>query len=314
MDTRDKPCEPPIEPIAASAPDSDIFDHMTDTKGDRVREFFRAETEALVARFQNIERLLPHEDRAGSAHPGEEGRFVEELVKSFLRRHLPAQVGIGTGFVLRVATKIGSDDNSRAETESDRHSRQLDVIVYDKTRFPIYETFGDFVIVPPEAVVGIISVKKTLYSSQLNKELRTLQETASLCAQPNIRGPHTGLLAFQCEPTKTPDALADDALNALKSMSSISFETLANEVSVLQQFVLFKFLPNRGKKSAPYRLIQAQGADGHIVLQRVLQSILGVFYDPTRQAAPARPGFVSFHKGTFGSSPCLGEVPFARWR
>ena len=39
------------------------------------------------------------------------------------------------------------------------HSTQLDIIVYDSAKYPIFQRFGESVIVPPEGVVGIISVK-----------------------------------------------------------------------------------------------------------------------------------------------------------
>lgn len=33
-------------------------------------------------------------------------------------------------------------------------------LIYNSARYPVFQRFGDSVIVPPEGVVGIISVKK----------------------------------------------------------------------------------------------------------------------------------------------------------
>lgn len=281
---------------------------MADDKGDRIRAFFQAEAEALLARFKNIERLIPHASHAGCAHTGEEGRFVEELARSFLRRHLPEQIGIGTGFILRIATKEGDFDLSRAQAEHDRQSRQLDVIIYDRARFPVYESFGDFVIVPCEAVLGVISVKKTLYGKDLAPEVGSLREVADLCHQPGIRGPHLGLLAFQREENATPASLCEAAMKALKALPGCRFDALANEIAVLNEFVLFKFCPDGPNAShASYCCVAADGDESHVVLQRLLQSLLSVFYH--RQAAVKRPGFVSFNKGTFMNSLSVGQIP-----
>ena len=64
-----------------------------------------------------------------------------------------------TGFILRPAVKTGTSNKSR-KSETDQHSTQLDIIVYDSHHYPIFQRFGDNVIVPPEGVIAIISVKK----------------------------------------------------------------------------------------------------------------------------------------------------------
>lgn len=42
----------------------------------------------------------------------------------------------------------------------DSHSTQLDILIYDSAKYPIFQRFGENVIVPPEGVAGIISVKR----------------------------------------------------------------------------------------------------------------------------------------------------------
>lgn len=81
----------------------------------------------------------------GGIHWGEDGRFKEVLLMNYLRKVLPANVSVGTGFV-----KNGNITTS-----------QIDLIVYDNS-IPTLFSEGDFVIALPESVLGIIEVKSKL--------------------------------------------------------------------------------------------------------------------------------------------------------
>ncbi len=78
-------------------------------------------------------------------HWGEDGRYKEVILMNYLRRILPSSVSVGTGFV----------KNNRREL-----SNQIDIIVY-KNDTPRLFSEGDFVVVMPESVLGIIEVKST---------------------------------------------------------------------------------------------------------------------------------------------------------
>jgi hypothetical protein len=170
------------------------MDTIENQKGARIRRFFNAEAQALRDKFLMMETLIPAVGRTGSGHVAEEGRYLEALLRDFLNKHLPSDVRAYSGFILRPATKTGVDDLRRVKTSDDEHSTQLDVIIYDISRFPIYERFEEFVVVPPEGVIGIVSVKKTLRLADLTKELNSLRRAASLCEQENIRGPYLACL------------------------------------------------------------------------------------------------------------------------
>ena len=153
-----------------------------------ISEYFENETQALLTRYKNLEKLIPKvktnkksgKIAAGSYHPAEEGRFLEEILKSLLNEHLPKGIRAITGFILRPATQVGLDDNRRQRDQiEDLHSPQIDIIVYDTINYPIFESFGDFAIVPPEGVLGIISVKKNLYLNQIVSELKALKYSAA---------------------------------------------------------------------------------------------------------------------------------------
>lgn len=73
--------------------------------------------------------------------------------------------------------------------------------MYDSAKYPIFQRFGESVIVPPEGVVGIISVKKHLHDTDVTHELSVLKKAATLCKcendkNVNIRGPFLALVAM----------------------------------------------------------------------------------------------------------------------
>ena len=101
--------------------------------------------------------LMASRDRVrnfiGDHHWGEDGRFKEVLLMNHLKKILPSNVSIGTGFV-----KNGEQITS-----------QIDLIIYDNS-VPNLFSQGDFVIVLPESVYGIIEVKSKLISGKMITE------------------------------------------------------------------------------------------------------------------------------------------------
>jgi hypothetical protein len=77
------------------------------------------------------------------SHWGEDGRYKEILLADFLKSVVPNNVGVGTGFVR----------NAQGELTS-----QIDILIYKKEH-PRFFQKGDFVILMPESVLGLIEVK-----------------------------------------------------------------------------------------------------------------------------------------------------------
>lgn len=127
--------------------------------GERLQEYWRQEVQALEAAYRQFETLIPAEERKGAAHPGEDGRYVECLLTEALKRFLPRNIEIFSGFILRPGVKSGVSKAARA-SDSDQHSGQLDLIVYDSANYPVFQRFGDHAVVPPEGVIAVLSVKK----------------------------------------------------------------------------------------------------------------------------------------------------------
>lgn len=275
-------------------------------KGKRVRQYFISEVNVMLEKYKRIETLLPSSKRKGSSHTGEEGRFAESLIKEFLNKHLPKSIKAVTGFIYRPATKTGQHDRTRRKTDVDKHSKQLDIIVYDFANYPVFESFEEFYIVPPEGVIAIISVKKNLYRNQIEPELKSLLSAASLCTHYNnekeyVRGPNTSIVTFSQAFTKTwnYDKIVEDSFLKIKNChKSKTFDQCLSQLICLDQFSLFKRRPKEnilGKvKEATYVSFKHEDIDGlHFGLQFLLTGILSVYYDPTRSLI-TRPGYTSF--------------------
>jgi hypothetical protein len=276
-----------------------------DTKGDRVRKFFTAEAQALIESYKNIETLIPSSVRKGAAHTGEEGRYIESLIRSFLNRHLPKSLRALSGFIMRPATKTGTNDKIRKMLEDDSHSRQLDIIIYDIANYPVYEQFEEFAIVPPEGVIAIISVKKNLYKSQVIDELKNLAKAAFLCRHTNqensvVRGPNLSLISIST--SEDPDDQEKKIFSDIQKISGVGlpFDCLVNQIIVLDSYTIFKARPSSNSenvKTASYVYLGHDNEDDrHKGLQLLLTGILSVYHDPTRSLVK-RPGFTSFNSG-----------------
>jgi hypothetical protein len=88
------------------------------------------------------------------SHWGEDGRYKEILLSDFLRSVVPNNVGVGTGFVRNAQNEL---------------TNQIDILVYKKD-YPCLFQKGDFVILMPESVLGIIEVKSFASASVLCKK------------------------------------------------------------------------------------------------------------------------------------------------
>lgn len=169
--------------------------------GHRIQQYWSHEMEAMLETYRQFEILIPADGRKGSAHCGEDGRYVETLIREYLRRYLPKDLEVLTGFIMRPAVKTGLNNKTR-KNEQDDNSTQLDILIYDSAKYPIFQRFGDSVIVPPEGVVGVISVNKKLKDTDIEYEVIALRNVSKLCRCNNdeheaIRGPFLALAAME---------------------------------------------------------------------------------------------------------------------
>ena len=271
--------------------------------GVNIRDFWSSEVESMLLKYRQFETLIPKKDKSkmGSDSNAEDGRFIESLLKEQLQKNLPKGLEVLTGFILRPTVKI--DDMFTPREGEDRHSTQLDLIVFDSERYPTYLRFGDTVVVPPEGVIAIISVKKNMRDGNIQAECSALREASLLCtdetkrkSKKNKRGPFLALVSMGTEMGKLKKK--DRSVKLFDQLESVYkdevpfFDDMVGYVGALKEWSIFKEKPT---KNARY-LYFDHSTPGyeHLGFQFILSGILSVYYDETQGRNITRPGFTAF--------------------
>lgn len=63
----------------------------TKMDGHRIQQYWSHEMEAMLETYRQFEILIPAKGRKGAAHCGEDGRYVETLIREYLKRYLPKE-------------------------------------------------------------------------------------------------------------------------------------------------------------------------------------------------------------------------------
>jgi hypothetical protein len=124
-------------------------DMETDTG---LAEFYSGEAKAIIAQYQHIEHLLkPKGDWTGP------GTHCEVLLRDFLRRNLPVGIAVDKGFI----------HGRLKDGEEIRQCPEIDILIHNSLSYrPIFR-LEEFVIVQPEAVLGMIQVKRSLEKTEV---------------------------------------------------------------------------------------------------------------------------------------------------
>jgi hypothetical protein len=109
-------------------------------------EIFDHTSKKMRTDFDEILHAVPHR--------GERGRSVEEVVRQFLEKYFPKTLDLFTGFIV--------DSNGKV-------SNQIDIIVSDRSKTPIFYENESIRVVPVECVYSVIEVKSFLDSKELQK-------------------------------------------------------------------------------------------------------------------------------------------------
>ncbi|MGK7955519.1 MAG: DUF6602 domain-containing protein [Crocosphaera sp.] len=275
--------------------------------GKRIQKYWSQEVNSLLTTYRQFETLIPSHDHEGAAHHGEDGRFVEDLLREYLSKFLPRELEVLTGFILRPAVKTGEKGKER-KNDNDQHSTQLDIIIYDSSQFPVFQRFGESVIVPPEGVVAIISVKKHLNDADVKKECIALWSASKLCRTlssnnpaDKVRGPYLAIVSMNSKIRKQKTDELTWIFNKLKeaynSDERPSFDDLVGYIGALNEWSIFKSRPRKSDVTkADYLGFKHQDQEAHLGLQYILTGVLSVYYDQTRKNI-RRPGFTAFISG-----------------
>jgi hypothetical protein len=124
-------------------------------------DFYASQAEIMLAQYENIVQLLgPTDDWTAP------GTHCEVLLRDFLRRNLPSTFSVDKGFIY-----------GRREVDGvSKHCPEIDILIHDTSLYRPAFRLEDFVIVQPEAVRGIIQVKRTLTAAQLGNAVRNVVE------------------------------------------------------------------------------------------------------------------------------------------
>ncbi len=277
--------------------------------GNRLQKYWSKDVEALLATYKQFQELIPAKNIDGSAHNGEDGRYVETLLREYLKKYLPKELEVLTGFILRPAVKKGTNDRSR-KGQNDEHSTQIDIIVYDSYKYPIFQRFGDSVIVPPEGVIAIISVKKHFHDSDIEKELGALKAASELCRDGKTRGPYISLISMkskiQEKKTITQENWIFNICKEIYEKEDNYFDNLVGYIGSLSEWSIFKKRPAKMGECATYVYMKHHDDEAHLGLQFLLTGILSVYYDKSRNSKE-RPGFTAFPSGR-SHDATLGKI------
>ncbi len=124
-----------------------------------LRDYHKSITRELISTNNRVRDLITHWP--------EDGRYKEVILKNIIKRVLPKNLSIYSGFVIKQTENRGKHVQSR----------QIDLIIYENS-YPILFVEGDFAIVTPEGVKGIIEIKANLANQQLDNIFSTCNENA----------------------------------------------------------------------------------------------------------------------------------------
>lgn len=110
------------------------------------------------------------------------GRYKEAILRNVIKRFLPSNLSIGTGFVIK---------KNNGDTQI---SKQIDIIIYDNT-VPVLFSEGDFVITTYKNVRGIIEVKTKMSNYKLRKGIQKAEANGKLIGK-NI---FNGIFSYEYE-------------------------------------------------------------------------------------------------------------------
>jgi len=114
------------------------------------------------------------ETRAALQHPGLKGASLEEILRQFLRQYLPQRLNVSTGILV---DSLG------------HHSRQLDIIISDAHKTPIFYQSGETRVIPIECAYAVIEVKARLSPSELESIYENMRSVRTLQKQSFVQHP-----------------------------------------------------------------------------------------------------------------------------
>ena len=135
-----------------------------------IKEFQESITQELDIVRSRVRNLI------GRSHWGEDGRYKEAVLRNVIKRFLPYNLSLGTGFIIK-----------KSQSDQFKISKQIDIIIYDNT-IPVLFSEGDFIITTHKNVKGIIEVKTKIRNSDLQTILSIATENGKLIGKEKFNG------------------------------------------------------------------------------------------------------------------------------
>lgn len=122
-----------------------------------LKEVFESISEKMRSDFEKVTKMIEH--------PGEKGTARENALMKYLRPHIPDKFEFSEGIII---------------DSFDHQSRQVDVIIHDKTATPFLQDRDLANVIPIESVYAVIEVKSTLTKDELSKCIENIKSVRSL--------------------------------------------------------------------------------------------------------------------------------------
>src|SRR5437763_936837 len=123
----------------------------------KLDEIFDEIAQQMQSDFEKVRKAIDH--------PGLKGNVVEETFRTFLRNYLPQSLDVSTGILV--------------DAEG-RTSKQLDIIISDALKTPIFYKSGDMRVIPFECAYSVIEIKTFLDSKEVERAFENMKSVRAL--------------------------------------------------------------------------------------------------------------------------------------
>ena len=134
-----------------------VFEKLLIEKIDNFKLAFSSTAEGVF--FDDTGKLI---------HPGEFGRYRENICKDFLRLIIPSCLEIGEGFIINTYNNI---------------SHQCDIVIYDSKNTPLLQSSKRQFFYPIETVAAIGEIKSVLTKADFKEAINKLSRVKKLREQ-----------------------------------------------------------------------------------------------------------------------------------
>lgn len=191
------------------------------------------------------------------------GLLTEEIIRDFLKEHLPKSVSVEQGFII----------NSEGEV-----SKQCDILIYDSLSYsPLYR-IKDVVIIPSESVIAVIEVKTTINKKIFHDTIKYFREIS------RITSATTYLFIYNSQDVETIDGYFHSYKHEgdYQKFDHDTFYYLPDQITGLSSSYHLKkdFLPYSGSDYFGYSSWVYEGIEGTEInaLQNFYESVSKLVY------------------------------------